>query len=77
MTSLHITKLEDDIVERLRIRATEHQVSLEEEARQILKKALATQRNMGDLAQEYFGLEYGVDLALPERTPHEPLGFIK
>ena len=73
MASLHVTKLEDDIIERLRIRATKHQVSIEEVARRILREALAPQRNIGDLAQEYFGLEYGVDVALPERAPHESL----
>ena len=75
MASLSIRKLEDETIQRLRIRAAENQVSMEEEVRRILREALAPQIRIGDLALEYFGQEYGVDLVLPERTPHEPLGF--
>ena len=75
MASLSIRKLEDETIQRLRIRAAENQVSMEEEVRRILREALAPQIRIGDLALEYFGQEYGVDLVLPERTPHEPLSF--
>jgi len=57
----------------LRIRAAEHGVSMEEEARRILKDAVSAPERLGDLAVEIFGLKYGVDLQLPARTPHEPL----
>ena len=75
MASLSIRKLEDETIQRLRIRAAENQVSMEEEVRRILREVLAPQIKIGDLALEYFGQEYGVDLVLPERTPHEPLSF--
>lgn len=75
MASLSIRKLEEETIQRLRIRAAEHQISMEEEVRRILRKALAPEIKIGDLALEYFGEEYGVDLILPERTPHEPLSF--
>ena len=75
MASLSIRKLEDETIQRLRIRAAEHQVSMEEEVRRILREALAPQIRIGDLALEYFGEDYGVDLVLPKRTPHEPMSF--
>lgn len=75
MASLSIRKLEDETIQRLRIRAAENQVSMEEEVRRILREALAPQIKIGDLALEYFGEDYGVDLILPERTPHEPMSF--
>ncbi len=75
MTSLIIRKLENENLQSLRVRAAEHQVSMEEEALRILREALAPQIRIGDLALEYFGQEYGVDLVLPKRTPHQPLSF--
>ena len=41
MASLSIRKLEDETIQRLRIRAAENQVSMEEEVRRILREALA------------------------------------
>jgi len=67
----------DETIQRLRIRAAENQVSMEEEVRRILREALAPQIKIGDLALEYFGEDYGVDLVLPERIPHEPMSFSK
>jgi len=73
MASLSVRKLDDETLSRLRVRAARHGVSMEEEARRILRDAVSAPDQMGDLALRIFGPKHGVDLELPERTPHEPL----
>ena len=73
MASLSVRKLDDATLSRLRIRAAKHGVSMEEEARRILKEAVSAPEHLGDFALGIFGSKHGVDLQLPERTPHEPL----
>ena len=75
MASLSVRKLEEETLSRLRIRAAKHGVSMEEEARRILNNAVNAPDHLGDLAIRIFGPEHGVDLQLPERTPHEPMDF--
>lgn len=75
MASLSVRKLDDETLSRLRIRAAKHGVSMEEEARRILKEAVSAPDQLGDLALRIFGPKHGIDLQLPERTPHEPLGL--
>ncbi len=72
MASLSVRKIDDDVYERLRIRAAKHGVSMEEEVRQILRRAVSAPERLGDLALEYFGND-GVELELPSREPHEPM----
>lgn len=71
MASLHVDKIDDDVYERLRIRAAKRGVSIEEELRRILKRAVSAPEPLGDLALECFGND-GVDLELLPRDPHEP-----
>lgn len=73
MASLSVRKLDDETLSRLRVRAAKHGVSMEEEARRILKDAVSAPDELGDLALRIFGPKHGVDLPLAERTPHEPL----
>lgn len=72
MASLSVRKIDDEVYELLRIRAAKHGVSMEEEVRRILKRAISAPERLGDLARKYFGDE-GVDLELPPREPHEPM----
>ena len=72
MASLSIRKLDDETVARLRVRAASHGVSMEEEARRILREAVAAPERLGDLALRMFGPRHGVDLEPPERPPHLP-----
>ncbi len=72
MASLSVRKIDDDVYERLRIRAAKHGVSMEEEVRQILRHAVSAPERLGDLALEYFGND-GIELELPSREPHEPM----
>jgi len=73
MASITIRKLDELVKTRLRVRAAHHGRSMEDEAREILKGALATETTHGlNLAQsirrhvEPFG---GVELNLPSRQP--------
>ena len=70
MASLSVRKLDDETLARLRLRAAEHGVSMEEEARRILAAAVAAPIRLGDLAVQLFGSAYGVDLELVRATPH-------
>ncbi len=75
MANLSIRKLDDDTITRLRIRAAHHRISMEEEARRILRQAVATPKRLGDLSGQFFGPEFGLELELPQHAPHEPLSF--
>ena len=73
MPSISVRKLDERTVERLRIRAATHGVSMEEEARRIISLAVSAPENLGSLALSLFGQAHGSDLELHEREPHEPL----
>lgn len=75
MATLSVRKIDDEILTRLRVRAAQHGLSMEEEARQILRRAVAAPDRLGDLAVRFFGSEYGVDLDLPAHPSHKPLEF--
>jgi plasmid stability protein len=76
MANLSIRKIDDDTLQRLRMLAATHGVSMEEEVRQILKHAVATSEKPGDLAVRLFGPAWGgAPLELPRREVHEPLDF--
>ena len=72
MASITIRNLDDDIRTRLRVRAACNGHSMEEEARQILRKAVGrarTSRDLTTIIRSHFGPENGVDLVLPDRDP--------
>lgn len=73
MASLSIRKLDDEIYDRLRVRAARRGVSMEEEVRQILTRAVAPPERLGDLFLKIFGPTKGADLELPPREPHDPI----
>lgn len=75
MASLSVRKLDDETLERLRLRAAEHGVSMEEEARRILSQAVAAPKHLGDLAVQLFGSSYGVELEVPDTALHEPMAL--
>ena len=79
MTSITIRKLDDNIRTRLRVRAAGKGRSMDEEVRQILRKAVGRGDRSWDLTsniRSYFGPEHGVELELPERDPaREPPSF--
>lgn len=72
MASITIRNLDDGLKRRLRIRAAEHGRSMEEEAREILRKAIgktAVPENLGEAIHRRFAALGGVDLDLPPREP--------
>ena len=72
MASLLIRNVDDALHVRLKERAAVHRRSLEEEARELLRSAVARQEaspreHLVDLARHLFGPEHGVDLDIPPR----------
>jgi len=80
VANLTIRDLEDAVKRRLRVRAAQHGRSMEEEARNILRTALAeAPRQPGNLAEAIrrrFAPLGGVELDIPPReTMREPPRF--
>ena len=75
MTTLHISKLDDEIIQGLQAHAELHQISIEEAVRGILSEALFPSVSVGDLASEFFGSENSIKLTLPKREVYKPLQF--
>jgi plasmid stability protein len=79
MASITIRNLDESIKQRLRIRAAEHGRSMEEEARDILRLAMAQNAPPRDLAaaiRARIAPLGGVDLDLPKRDAmREPPHF--
>ena len=73
MGSITIRRLEDATKERLRVRASHHGRSMEEEARQILTAALAgksaPQPNLAESIRQRFAALGGVELPDVQREP--------
>lgn len=72
MSTLTIRKLDDNIHRRLRIRAARVGVSMEEEARRILTRAISAPLCLSTVFRKHFGEQHGVDLQI-RRKPHEPI----
>ena len=82
MASITIRRLEDATKERLRVRASHHGRSMEEEAREILKAAVtgrsSTSRNLAESIGRRFAAFGGVKLAdLPRDPMRRPPNFGK
>jgi plasmid stability protein len=71
MASITIRDLDQDTKERLRVRAAHHKRSMEEEARSILRAAVAEEEglvtNLAEAVRRRFRPFGGVDLVLPGR----------
>jgi plasmid stability protein len=80
MSSITIRNLEETLKSRLRVRAARHGRSMEEEARHILRAALAEKArapvNLFDAIRRHIAPLGGVDLDIPRRGPmREPPQF--
>ncbi len=73
MASITIRRLDETVKQRLRLRAARHGTSMEDEARKILRAALADQEastpNLALSIRRRFEPLGGVDLELPPRQP--------
>ena len=76
IASLRIRQIDNGVYVSLKKRAVKHGISVEEEVRRILKRAVMAPERLGDLALESFGAS-GVELERPRREPHEPMPFEK
>ncbi|MGI9293104.1 MAG: FitA-like ribbon-helix-helix domain-containing protein [Pseudomonadales bacterium] len=76
MASISVRKLDDETLARLRIRAAKHGISMEEEARRIIRRAVTAPEALGDLAVRLFAPSYGEsDFELPEREHTDLVNF--
>lgn len=76
MANLSVRKLDDAAYEQLRIRAAQHGVSMEEEARQIIYQVVLKRNSPSSVFQKHFGTRHGIDLTeLEQRQPHNPMDF--
>jgi plasmid stability protein len=80
MASITVRNLDDDLKQRLRVRAAENGRSMEQEVREILRvelgKETAPVRDLGSAIHEIFKPLGGVDLEIPPREPmREPPRF--
>jgi plasmid stability protein len=79
VASITIRNLDDDLKRRLRMRAAEHGRSMEEEAREILRRAISgvvAPKNLGQAIHARFAAIGGVELEFPARGPmREPPSF--
>ena len=73
MASVTIRNLDDDLKALLRVRAAEHGTSMEEEVRDMLRTALATERaaplRLGRAIRKRMAQLGGIDLPEPDREP--------
>jgi len=76
VASITIRKLDDAVKSRLRVRADRHGRSMEEEAREILKGALARETshslNLAQSIRRHIEPLGGVELSLPSRPVRRP-----
>ncbi len=80
MASITIRNLDDELKKRLRVRSAHHGRSMEDEARDILRTALATERptppNLAEAIRRRFSALGGIQLTIPPREPmREPPDF--
>lgn len=70
MAALTVRGLDDEVKERLRVRAARHGHSMEAEVRLILEAAVAAEASygLGRRLHARFAALGGVDLELPQRT---------
>jgi len=78
MPAITIRNLDDALKTRLRLQAARHGRSMEEEARQLLRRGLDQDAGAGQvrltvLAQTLFGPAHGLELALLPRGPPRDL----
>lgn len=76
MTSITVRNLEDEVKQRIRIRAAQNGHSMEEEVREILRHAVAapaTPQNLGEIIHTRFVAMGGIELELPPRDPMREL----
>ncbi len=77
MANLSIRNLKQEVYKELQQRSLEHGISMEEEVRQIITKAVAAPRRISEVFVANFGKDNGIDLnkKLFKHKAHTPLEF--
>lgn len=76
MASIMVRNLDEDVKQRLRVRAARHGRSMEAEVRAILEESVRQQDNFAEALMGTFGELGGVELDLPARVAQpRPLDF--
>lgn len=70
-------QLDDHIYAQLQALAKKHDISMEEEAHQIISQAVAAPERIGNVFKKYFGARNGVNLKIPRYKPHNPADIDK
>jgi plasmid stability protein len=75
MATLTIRNLEDDVRDKLRIRAAQHGRSMEDEVRVILRGVVSqrSSREVWQRSRELFSGDDGIVLSLPDRADDRPI----
>ncbi len=50
MTNLNVKKIDDEVISKLRLRAIQHGISIEEEVRRIITFAASSPDQLGDMS---------------------------
>lgn len=77
MGNLSVRKLDSQVIEKLRVQAANHGVSMEEEVRHILTRAVSAPDKLSDVFLKHFGAKNGIELSMPTKEPHLPIPFDK
>jgi len=74
MATLTIRNLEDDVRDKLRVRAAQHGRSMEDEVRVILRGVVSqgSSREVWQRSRELFSGDDGIVLSLPDRADDRP-----
>jgi plasmid stability protein len=83
MPNISVRKLDEGVLQQLKIQAAHNGVSMEEEARQILTRGIMPQKKLGEAVRQLFSNVYdetacednGAEFQIPPREVHQPIEF--
>jgi plasmid stability protein len=76
MANISVRNIDNTIYKQLQLRALEHGVSMEEEARQIISQAVTAPDRISTVFQKHFGIKNGINLDIStQNKPHNPMDF--
>lgn len=76
MSNISIRQLDQQIIKKLRIQAAREGVSIEEEIRRILTRAMHSPKKISTVFLSHFGAKHGLKLDTSTHYhPHEPVNF--
>ena len=73
MPGLSVRGIDEEVYRRLKMRAAENGISMEEVARRIIRRSVMSPKSLGEFAMMTFGPANGEELELPAHKLHEPI----